>query len=126
MLGFRVMAFVQKAVARLHEPEKLETLLQELGKKHYAYGAKQKYVDVSSSHLDVRSMRYNRQNIKTCRRNVGVINFHKPSLKSKLCSFAHWLKVGDKILAKLREKQNGIATRHKPNFTHYIKSIFGL
>jgi hypothetical protein len=41
------MAFVQKAVARLHEPEKLETLLQELGKKHYTYGAKQKYVDVS-------------------------------------------------------------------------------
>jgi hypothetical protein len=50
MLGFRVMAFVQKAVARLYEPEKLETLLQDLGKKHFAYGAKQKYVDVSSSH----------------------------------------------------------------------------
>jgi hypothetical protein len=44
------MAFVQKAVARLHEPEKLETLLQELGKKHYTYGAKQKYIDVSSQH----------------------------------------------------------------------------
>jgi hypothetical protein len=41
------MAFVQKAVARLHEPEKLEALLQELGKKHFTYGAKQKYVDVS-------------------------------------------------------------------------------
>lgn len=40
------MAFVQKAVARLHEPEKLETLLKELGKKHVSYGAKQKYVEV--------------------------------------------------------------------------------
>lgn len=43
----RVMAFVQKAVARLNEPEKLTTLLKELGKKHFGYGAKQKYVDVS-------------------------------------------------------------------------------
>lgn len=43
---FRVMAFVQKAVARLYEPDKLETLLRDLGKKHYHYGAKQKYVDV--------------------------------------------------------------------------------
>jgi hypothetical protein len=41
------MAFVQKAVARLHEPEKLEALLQELGRKHFTYGAKPKYVDVS-------------------------------------------------------------------------------
>lgn len=40
------MAFVQKAVARLYEPDKLETLLRDLGKKHYHYGAKQKYVDV--------------------------------------------------------------------------------
>nr|CAD7260264.1 unnamed protein product [Timema shepardi] len=44
--ALRVMAFVQKAVARLHEPEKLEKLLQELGKKHYSYGAKEKYVDL--------------------------------------------------------------------------------
>ncbi|VVC42493.1 Globin,Globin-like [Cinara cedri] len=41
-----VMAFVQKAVARLYEPDKLETLLRDLGKKHYHYGAKQKYVDL--------------------------------------------------------------------------------
>lgn len=40
------MAFVQKAVARLYEPDKLETLLRDLGKKHYHYGATQKYVDV--------------------------------------------------------------------------------
>ncbi|KAF0766371.1 neuroglobin-like [Aphis craccivora] len=42
----KVMAFVQKAVARLYEPDKLETLLRDLGKKHYHYGAKQKYVDL--------------------------------------------------------------------------------
>ncbi|XP_067009721.1 neuroglobin [Anabrus simplex] len=44
--ALRVMAFVQKAVARLHEPEKLQNLLQELGKKHHHYGAKQQYVDL--------------------------------------------------------------------------------
>ncbi|XP_067009497.1 neuroglobin-like [Anabrus simplex] len=44
--ALRVMAFVQKAVARLHEPEKLQTLLQELGKKHHHYGAKEQYVDL--------------------------------------------------------------------------------
>ncbi|XP_075225764.1 globin CTT-Y-like [Lycorma delicatula] len=44
--ALRVMAFVQKAVARLDEPEKLDTLLKELGKKHYTYGAKHKYVDL--------------------------------------------------------------------------------
>lgn len=43
---FRVMAFVQKAVARLYEPDKLDALLRDLGKKHYGYGAKQNYVDV--------------------------------------------------------------------------------
>lgn len=42
------MAFVQKAVARLEEPDKLDTLLRELGKKHYSYGAKAKYIDVST------------------------------------------------------------------------------
>lgn len=41
------MAFVQKAVARLYEPEKLDALIHDLGKKHFGYGAKQKYVDVS-------------------------------------------------------------------------------
>ncbi|XP_071454978.1 uncharacterized protein [Hetaerina americana] len=43
--ALRVMGFVQKAVARLHEPEKLDILLRELGKKHYSYGAKQQYID---------------------------------------------------------------------------------
>lgn len=47
------MAFVQKAVARLYEPDKLETLLRDLGKKHYHYGAKQKYVDVRIIDLSI-------------------------------------------------------------------------
>jgi hypothetical protein len=42
------MAFVQKAIARIHEPEKLEALLKDLGQKHYFYGAKPAYVDVST------------------------------------------------------------------------------
>lgn len=42
------MAFVQKAVARLHEQDKLQNLLEELGRKHVTYGAKKDYVDVSS------------------------------------------------------------------------------
>lgn len=41
------MAFVQKAVARLNEPEKLQTLVRDLGRKHVGYGAKRRYVDVS-------------------------------------------------------------------------------
>ncbi|RZF42886.1 hypothetical protein LSTR_LSTR013173 [Laodelphax striatellus] len=44
--ALRVMAFVQKAVARLDEPEKLDTLLRELGRKHFTYGAKHKYIDL--------------------------------------------------------------------------------
>ncbi|CAH0768824.1 unnamed protein product [Bemisia tabaci] len=44
--ALRVMAFVQKAIARINEPEKLDTLLKDLGRKHYSYGAKVKYVDL--------------------------------------------------------------------------------
>lgn len=44
--ALRVMNFVEKAIARLHEPEKLESLLQDLGRKHVSYGAKQKYVEL--------------------------------------------------------------------------------
>jgi ribosome assembly protein YihI (activator of Der GTPase) len=40
------MAFVQKAVARLDEKEKLDKLLEELGKNHFYYGAPKKYIDV--------------------------------------------------------------------------------
>ncbi|CAG7827277.1 unnamed protein product, partial [Allacma fusca] len=43
-----VMAFVQKAVARLDEKEKLDKLLEELGKAHFYYGAPKKYIDVST------------------------------------------------------------------------------
>lgn len=45
------MAFVQKAIARINEPEKLDTLLKDLGRKHYSYGAKVKYVDVSNNEV---------------------------------------------------------------------------
>lgn len=48
---FSVMAFVQKAIARLNEPEKLEVLLKDLGRKHVSYGAKQKYVGVRNIFL---------------------------------------------------------------------------
>lgn len=41
------MGFVQKAVARLDEKEKLDKLLEELGKAHFYYGAPKKYIDVS-------------------------------------------------------------------------------
>ncbi|XP_046389351.1 cytoglobin-2-like, partial [Ischnura elegans] len=44
--ALRVMGFVQKTVARLHEPEKLDVLLRELGKKHHGYSAKQEYIDL--------------------------------------------------------------------------------
>lgn len=44
--ALRVMAFVQKCISRLNEPEKLEQLLRELGKKHHSYKAKAKYVDL--------------------------------------------------------------------------------
>ncbi|KAG8179386.1 hypothetical protein JTE90_003642 [Oedothorax gibbosus] len=44
--GLRVMGFVQKIVARLHEPEKTEALLRELGRSHVMYGAKEEYVDL--------------------------------------------------------------------------------
>lgn len=48
LLFFRVMGFVQKVVARLDEKEKLDKLLEELGKAHFYYGAPKKYIDVSS------------------------------------------------------------------------------
>jgi len=43
----RVMGFVQKAVARLDEKEKLDNLLDELGRAHFYYGAPKKYIEVS-------------------------------------------------------------------------------
>lgn len=49
------MAFVQKAVARLDEKEKLDKLLEELGKAHFYYGAPKKYIDVREfqNHLNI-------------------------------------------------------------------------
>ena len=49
----RVMAFVQKAVARLDEREKLDKLLEELGKNHFYYGAPKKYIDVRFNLLNL-------------------------------------------------------------------------
>ncbi|XP_063079782.1 x globin [Engraulis encrasicolus] len=41
--GLRVMSFIEKSVARLHEPDRLEKLAFELGRKHYNYNAVPKY-----------------------------------------------------------------------------------
>ncbi|XP_062407489.1 cytoglobin-1-like [Sardina pilchardus] len=41
--GLRVMSFIEKSVARLEEPERLEKLAFELGRKHYNYRAIPKY-----------------------------------------------------------------------------------
>lgn len=43
--ALRVMGFVQKVVARLEHPKKLELLLGELGKSHLDYGAKAEYIE---------------------------------------------------------------------------------
>jgi len=100
MLGFRVMAFVQKAVARLYEPEKLETLLQDLGKKHFAYGAKQKYVDVSSSPWNV-ILILSTGNIKAFRISVNVISSSKQHFLCKCSISAYWQVVGNDNIVKL-------------------------
>lgn len=41
------MGAVQRSVGRLHEPDKLDTYLHELGRKHNKNGAKLEYIDVS-------------------------------------------------------------------------------
>ncbi|XP_077411475.1 x globin [Vanacampus margaritifer] len=41
--GLRVMSFIEKSVARLDQPERLEVLAVELGKSHYHYNAPPKY-----------------------------------------------------------------------------------
>ncbi|XP_047249058.1 x globin [Girardinichthys multiradiatus] len=41
--GLRVMSFIEKTVARLDQPERLEALAVELGKSHYHYNAAPKY-----------------------------------------------------------------------------------
>uniref|UniRef100_A0A8C7YK45 Globin domain-containing protein n=1 Tax=Oryzias sinensis TaxID=183150 RepID=A0A8C7YK45_9TELE len=47
--GLRVMSFIEKSVARLDQPERLEALAVELGKSHYHYNAPPKYYNVRSS-----------------------------------------------------------------------------
>ncbi|RWS01120.1 neuroglobin-like protein, partial [Dinothrombium tinctorium] len=42
--ALRVMGYIQKVVARLHDPQKCEQLLAELGKRHVSYGAKVEYI----------------------------------------------------------------------------------
>ncbi|XP_053700796.1 x globin [Synchiropus splendidus] len=41
--GLRVMSFIEKSVARLDQPERLEVLAVELGKSHFHYNAPPKY-----------------------------------------------------------------------------------
>ncbi|XP_037551112.1 x globin [Nematolebias whitei] len=41
--GLRVMSFIEKSVARLDQPDRLEALAVELGKSHYHYKASPKY-----------------------------------------------------------------------------------
>ncbi|KAF2358059.1 Globin [Trinorchestia longiramus] len=44
--ALRVMGFVQKAVARLDEPEKMKAIADELGAKHGTYGVYPAYIDL--------------------------------------------------------------------------------
>ncbi|XP_068204243.1 globin CTT-VIII-like [Palaemon carinicauda] len=44
--ALRVMGFVNKAVGRLDQPEKLLPLLSDCGKSHYYYGANISYIDL--------------------------------------------------------------------------------
>ncbi|KAF7642398.1 hypothetical protein LDENG_00258570, partial [Lucifuga dentata] len=41
--SLRVMSFIEKTVARLDQPERLDTLSEELGKSHFHYNAPPKY-----------------------------------------------------------------------------------
>lgn len=45
------MGTVEKCLARIDEPEKLDVLLHELGAKHLLYNAKVDYIDVSSPNM---------------------------------------------------------------------------
>lgn len=47
--SLRVMSFIEKSVARLDQPERLEALAVELGKSHYHYNAPPKYYNVRPS-----------------------------------------------------------------------------
>lgn len=46
--ALRVMGTVDKCLARIRTPEKLQTLMHELGERHVNYNARYDFVDVSS------------------------------------------------------------------------------
>ena len=46
--ALRVMGSVEKCLARIHEPLKLEEMLYELGTRHVQYNAKVDYIDVGT------------------------------------------------------------------------------
>ena len=45
--ALRVMGTVEKCLARIDEPKKLEQVLSDLGSRHVMYNAKVDYIDVS-------------------------------------------------------------------------------
>ena len=45
--ALRVMATVEKALARIDEPEKLDEMLHTLGRRHSAYSVRSDFIDVS-------------------------------------------------------------------------------
>ena len=44
--AFRVVGFVEKCVARLHRPDKLDAILRNLGEKHLQWKVPPGYLDV--------------------------------------------------------------------------------
>lgn len=53
--GLRVMGTVEKCLARLDDPQKLEEMLHELGQKHVMFNTKVDYIDVSLISFETRS-----------------------------------------------------------------------
>lgn len=51
--GLRVMGTIEKCIARLDKPEKLETLMSDLGQKHIIFDTKIQYFDVSFTILSL-------------------------------------------------------------------------
>lgn len=52
--ALRVMGTVEKCLARIEEPKKLQEMLSDLGSRHVMYNAKVDYIDVSIHHLKSR------------------------------------------------------------------------
>ena len=46
--ALRVMGTVEKCLARINEPKKLQAMLHDLGSRHVMYSAKVDYIDVST------------------------------------------------------------------------------